>query len=220
MTETRKLLEAAAYLRAPTPSGHADREWDNRQRAIIAAFAKTHGYTVVAEFRDEAAHGVDSIPERPGFRAMLDYIAGNGLRYIIVESPYCFARGLTAQATGNEFLQMLGISLIPASAPGFFTEDTQTALLVRQVFRDVARLEKIWLVAKLKAARMRQKADTGKCGGRRRYAEVRPEVVALAKELHAHGMSLRKISTELAARGYLTAGQRPYVATAVRSMLR
>jgi hypothetical protein len=33
-------------------------------------------------------------------------------------------------------------------------------------------------------------------------------------------MSLRKISAELAARGHLTAGGRPYVATAVQSMLR
>jgi len=31
---------------------------------------------------------------------------------------------------------------------------------------------------------------------------ARPDVVALAKELHAGGMSLRKISAELAARGH------------------
>jgi hypothetical protein len=62
------------------------------------------------------------------------------------------------------------------------------------------------LVAKLKAARDRKRLATGKCGGRRSYREARPNVVALAKELQAGGMSLRKISAELAARGHLTGG--------------
>jgi hypothetical protein len=75
------------------------------------------------------------------------------------------------------------------------------------------------LVAKLKAARDRKKAATGKCGGRRSYFEVRPDVVALAKELHAEGISLRKISAELAAQGHLTGGGKPFVASAVQAML-
>jgi hypothetical protein len=44
-----------------------------------------------------------------------------------------FARDLTVQLTGHDFLKSLGISLIPATAPDFFTEDTPTAVLVRQV---------------------------------------------------------------------------------------
>ena len=71
----------------------------------------------------------------------------------------------------------------------------------------------------LKAARDRKKAATGKCGGRRSYVEARPHVVALAKELQAGGMSLRKISAELAAQGHLTDGGKPYVASAVQAML-
>jgi hypothetical protein len=57
------------------------------------------------------------------------------------------------------------------------------------------------------------------CGGRKSYAEARPEVVALAKELRGQHMSPRKISAALAARGYVTAGGKPYVATAVQAML-
>ena len=83
----------------------------------------------------------------------------------------------------------------------------------------IAQFEKTSLVAKLKAARDRKKAATGKCGGRKSYAEARPEVVALAKELRGQHMSPRKISAALAARGYVTAGGKPYVATAVQAML-
>jgi hypothetical protein len=43
--------------------------------------------------------------------------------------------------------------------------------------------------------------------------------VLLAKQMHGQGMSLRKISAELAARGYVTAGGKPYVASAVQTML-
>ena len=124
------------------------------------------------------------------------------------------------QLTGHDYLKGLGVTLIPATAPDFFTEDTPTAVLVRQVLGAIAQFEKTSLVAKLKAARDRKRAETGKCGGRKTYAETRPEAVALAKELHAQGVSLRKISAELAAQGHFTARGRPYVATAVQSMLR
>jgi hypothetical protein len=43
--------------------------------------------------------------------------------------------------------------------------------------------------------------------------------VALAKQLQAGGMSLRKISAELAAQGHLTGGGKPYVVSAVQAML-
>jgi len=174
---------------------------DDRQRAAIAAFAKAHGDVIIAEFYDAAVSGADPIADRPGFKAMLDRIAGNGVRCILVESPDRFARDLTVQLTGHDYLKGLGVTLIPASAPDFFTEDTPTAVLVRQVLGAIAQFEKTSLVAKLKAARDRKKAATGKCGGRKTYAEARPDVVLLAKQMHDQGMSLRKISAELAARG-------------------
>src|SRR6476646_1494562 len=118
---------------------------------------------------------------------------------------------LTVQLTGHDFLKKLGIALVPATAPDFFTEDTPTAVLVRQVLGAIAQFEKTSLVAKLKAARDRKKAATGKCEGRRSYAEAKPETVALAKKLHGQRLSLRKIAAELAASGHLTAYGKPYV---------
>jgi DNA invertase Pin-like site-specific DNA recombinase len=220
MRNQRKLVQAVAYLRTSSSTNTGpDKDSDKRQRAAITVFAKAHGYIVVDEFYDAAVSGADPIGERPGFKAMLDRIAGNGIRCIIVESPDRFARDLTVQLTGHDFLRSLGIALIPATAPDFFTEDTPTAVLVRQVLGAIAQFEKASLVAKLKAARDRKKAVTGKCGGRRSYFEARPDVVALAKKLSAGGLSLRKISVELKAKGYVTGGGKPYVASAVRAML-
>ena len=74
-------------------------------------------------------------------------------------------------------------------------------------------------VAKLKAARDRKKAETGKCGGRRSYSEARPDTVALANELHGKGLSYRKISAELAAQGHVTGRGKVHVASAIQKML-
>jgi DNA invertase Pin-like site-specific DNA recombinase len=87
------------------------------------------------------------------------------------------------QLAGHDFLKNLGVLLIPASAPDFFTEDTPTAVLVRQVLGAIAQFEKATIVAKLKAARDRKREQTGKCEGRKRYVEANPALVKRAHEL-------------------------------------
>jgi DNA invertase Pin-like site-specific DNA recombinase len=77
------------------------------------------------------------------------------------------------QLAGHDHLRKLGVTLIPATAPDFFTEDTPTAVLVRQVLGAIAQFDKATTVAKLKAARDRKIAAGEKCGGRKSYAEAR-----------------------------------------------
>src|SRR6478736_8634536 len=120
-------------------------------------------------------------------------------------------------------LKALGIAIIPASAPDFFTEDTPSAVLVRQVLGAIAQFEKASAVAKLAAARKRKRE--GRCEGRKPLSETRPELVALARSLrrrrHKGGqLSLRGVSKELAARGFLNERGKPYAAKSVASMLR
>jgi DNA invertase Pin-like site-specific DNA recombinase len=95
--------------------------------------------------------GADPVGERPGFKAMMDRIAGNGVRVIIVESPDRFARDLAVQIAGHDYLKGLGVALVPTSTPDFFAEGTPTAVLVRQVLGAIAQFEKASLVAKMKA---------------------------------------------------------------------
>src|SRR6266851_4667944 len=105
--------------------------------------------------------------------------------------------------------------------PDFFTEDTPTAVLVRQVLGAISQFEKATLVAKMKAARDRKAALTGKrCGGPASHSERRPEVVALAKRLRRQRLkggprSLRAISAELAKRGHFNDAGRPFAAVSI-----
>jgi DNA invertase Pin-like site-specific DNA recombinase len=210
----------------------ADKDSEKRQRAAIESYAKAAGYQIMDWFYDAAVRGSDPVTERPGFAAMMDRIAGNGVRTVLVESPDRFARDLAVQLAGHDYLKRLGVELIPTSAPDFFTEDTPSAVLIRQVLGAVAEFQKTDLVVKLRAARERKRKETGKCGGRKTYADRDPELVAVARELSEQRprLSLRKIAAELASRGF-TIGRGPkeriegapvgrrYAAAAVASML-
>ena len=176
-------------------------------------------------FYDAAVSGADPVSERPGFAEMLERLMSNGARTIIVESPDRFARDLMVQLAGHDMLKARGITLIAASAPTHFVEDTPTAVLVRQVLGAVAEFEKTTLVAKLAAARRRKRVATGeKVEGRKSHAEARPDVVKLAKALarkkpKGGKLSLRAISAELAAQGFLNERGRPFNPKSVAAML-
>jgi DNA invertase Pin-like site-specific DNA recombinase len=70
---------------------------------------------------DAAVSGADSVDKRAGFAEMLQHLAANGAKTIIVESPDRFARDLAVELAGHDMLKDLGIAIIPASAPDFFT---------------------------------------------------------------------------------------------------
>ena len=222
----KEVRKAVAYLRTSSKANvGADKDSDKRQRAAIDAYAKAAGYEIVEEFYDAAVSGADPVSERSGFAEMLERLMSNGARTIIVESPDRFARDLMVQLAGHDMLKARGVTLIAASAPLHFVEDTPTAILVRQVLGAVAEFEKTTLVAKLAAARRRKRIATGKkVEGRKSLAETNPEAVALAKRLarkrpKGGKMSLRAVSAALAAQGYLNERGKPFNPKSVAVML-
>ena len=91
-------IKAVAYLRTSSAANvGADKDSEKRQRAAIEAFARSAGYELVDSYYDEAVSGVDQVTSRPGFTAMMERIAGNEVRTIIVEMANRFARDLIVQ---------------------------------------------------------------------------------------------------------------------------
>jgi DNA invertase Pin-like site-specific DNA recombinase len=129
------------------------------------------------------------------------------------------------QLAGHDMLKARGVTLIAASAPMHFVEDTPTAVLVRQVLGAVAEFEKKTLAAKLTAARRRKRMATSeKVEGRKTHAVVRPVVVKLVKALarkkpKGGALSLRAISAALAEQGHLNERGRPFNRKSVAAML-
>ncbi len=219
------LIEAVAYFRTSSETNvGADKDTLKRQREAVLKFAGAAGYKVIAEYSDDGVRGADPVDQRPGFAAMLKHIAGNGVRTIIVETASRFARDLIVQETGFRFLRDAGIALIAADSPDAFLDETPTATMIRQILGSVSQFEKAMLVAKLKGARDRKRAVTGKCGGRKSYVERDAKMVALAKRLARYPVngrkrSLREIAAELQAHGHVTGDGKTYAATAIARMV-
>jgi DNA invertase Pin-like site-specific DNA recombinase len=217
MADNRK---SVAYLRTSSGTNVGpDKDSEKRQRAAIQRYCKRAGITVVEWFNDPAVSGADPIESRPGFAALLNRIESNGIRIVLVEDASRFARDLMAQELGLGLLIKLGVRVLAANGDDLTETDDPMKVAMRQIAGAFSQLEKARLVAKLKAARDRKRKATGKCGGRKGYAESVPETVALAKELHAQGLSYRKISAALAVQGHVTGSGKPHVASAVQKML-
>jgi DNA invertase Pin-like site-specific DNA recombinase len=221
----RTLTKAVAYLRTSSAANvGADKDSEKRQRAAIDAFAKAAGFEIVDSYYDEAVSGADHVATRPGFAAMMERIASNGVRTIIVETANRFARDLIVQETGYAMLKERGVDLIAADKPDAFLDDTPTANLIRQVLGAVSQFEKAMVVSKLKGARDRKRATGVKVEGRKSYAEANPEAVALAKKLRRYKVqgrqrTLREIAGELTRAGFVTGTGKPYAAAAVAKMI-
>jgi DNA invertase Pin-like site-specific DNA recombinase len=198
--------------------GH-DKDSERRQRLAIEWFAKSAGFDIVAWFNDPAVSGADPIETRPGFGALLDRVENNGVRVVLVEDASRFARDLVAQELGVLLLIKRSMRVVTASGDDLTEATDPSRIMMRQIAGSFAQYEKARLVKKLRDARERKRAETGKCGGRKSYAEARPDTVALAKQLKGDGLSYRKIAAALAVSGHVTGGGRPHVASAIQKML-
>lgn len=224
----KSLVPAVAYLRTSSASNVGEgKDSHLRQTAAIEGYAKRAGYVIrEPAYYDAAVSGADPIDVRPGFRALLSYLADTPeVRVILVETASRFARDLVVQETGYRLLKDRGIELIAVDAPDGFLDDTPTAQLVRQVMGAISQFEKASIVAKLRGARERRRAIAGKCEGRKSHEELRPDAVRLARELRGGRIgsgsvaSYRAIAAELAVLGHFNSKGSPFHPSAIRSML-
>ena len=222
--------KAVAYLRTSSAANVGqDKDSETRQRKAVAAFAKRAKYEIAADdwFYDPAVSGADPIETRPGVAALLNRSESNGVRTVIVEDASRFARDLVAQELGILSLIALGVRVLTASGEDLTDTSDPMKIAMRQIAGAFAQLEKARLVAKLRGARERKRASSGrvtkdgrgKCEGRKNLAERSPELIAAARALN-DGRSLRQISAGLAEQGFVTSkNAKPFSASAVQSML-
>ncbi len=223
------MTTAVAYYRTSSATGLGDGlDSEGRQRDAVKAYATRAGLEVTQEFYDAAVRGTDSVGDRDGFAAMMEYMAGSGVRVILVENASRFARDLLVQLTGHQFLKERGIDLIPVDCPTHFQEETPTAIMVRQILGAVSEFEKRSLVDKMKKARDRKRRETGRCEGRKPAPQA---AIDMANALRRQGLSLREIASHLSKEGFTVMERvkgtsdyaptgREYGAQSVKKMLR
>lgn len=215
--------EAVSYLRV-SGRGQADGDGFPRQRAAVERYARAHRVDLVHEFQDAGVSGTRELEGRPGLAALLDRVESNGVRLVLVERADRLARDLMVSEVILGQFRRLGVQVIAADSGTDLTvqDGDPTRTLIRQVLAAVAQFEKAILVLKLRAARDRVRARTGRCEGPKPYAS---EVVALIRELRRKPRgqprpSLADVAGELNRRAVPTKGGKPWARGTVHAILK
>ncbi len=200
-------IKAIAYLRV---SGKSQVEGDGfpRQQEAIAKAAAKLGYEITATFRDEGVSGASEWGDRPTFLDMVSRILDGGAAPVIfVENLTRLARHVRVQENVLTYLASKDIDLISSDTEENVTqaikEDPMKEAMI-QMQAVFSQLEKKSLVRKLKAARERKKAETGRCEGVKPFGMLDATEAAtfsVMKALRAQGLTVRAIADRLNADG-------------------
>ena len=204
------MTRVSAYFRTSSVSNE-DGHSRQRQEDAVTEYAKRMGYEIEVT-RWDVHTGDSTVVDRPGFSELLAEVQSRNISIILIENASRFARDLLHQEAGVEALSKLNVHIVPVDAPDTFTEESPSRVLIRQVLGAVSEFEKASLVSKLKAARDKKKLETGKCGGRKSFSELDPEMVAAAKRYsrrksrsprkQGQNYTLREVAEQLQADGF------------------
>ena len=200
------IMKAVIYIRTSSAT-NLDGDSEDRQRDAVGRYAESQGYEIVSGAYDQSVKGSDSIHERVGFAKLIQYCLDNEVSVILCENASRFARDLVIQEMGYRELKKLKIKLIPVDTPDYFTGDSPSLTMIRQILGAVSEFEKSNLVSKLRGARNRVKERNGKCEGRKSLKELMGDTAFISmikqvKLLRKHNKTYASIAGVLALKGY------------------
>lgn len=212
--------KAFGYLRVSS-EGQVEGDGFARQRLAIEAYAKAHGIEIVKFFEERGVSGTTEGDDRPAFQEMLVALLSNGTRTVLIERMDRIARDIVIQESILKDLIRRGFELISVSEPDLCSSDPYRSAM-RQMLGVFAELDRKTIVLKLRAARNRKKAQTGRCEGRKPFGHYKGESEILTRllALRASGGNYESIAKTLNAEGSKTrSGGKWYPATIRRIVL-
>jgi DNA invertase Pin-like site-specific DNA recombinase len=201
------MVKAVIYIRTSSAT-NLEGDSEDRQRDAVGRYAESQGYEIVSGAYDQSVKGSDSIHEREGFAKLIQYCLDNDVSVILCENASRFARDLVIQEMGYRELKKLNLQLIPVDAPDYFTGDSPSLTMIRQILGAVSEFEKSNLVSKLRGARNRVKERNGKCEGRKSLKELMGDITFInmtkqVKLLRKRNKTYASIAGVLASKGYV-----------------
>ena len=191
------MTKAFAYLRV-SGKGQENGDGYTRQLHAINRYATANDIKVVRIFKERGVSGEKELSDRPALMDMLAALHANGVRLILIERLDRLARSLSVQESIIAELKRHGFELISVEEPDLLKDDPYRVMF-RQFQGAIAQCEKANIVLKLRGARQRMKARTGRCEGRKPYGETEGEqaIISRMKELRASGMAFDRIAATL-----------------------
>lgn len=213
--------KAFGYIRV-SGKGQLDGDGFARQRTAIKAYAERQGIKIAEWFEERGVSGTKEMEDRPALQEMLVALLSNGVRTVIIEKLDRLARDLMVQEAIIRDFKQKGFEIISVAEPDLCSDDPSRKLM-RQMFGAIAEYEKTMIVAKLKAARQRVKAKTGKCEGRKFFGETETEQATIVRmrELASQKLNYTQIANALNVEGLKTqTGSKWFPATVSRTLAR
>ena len=211
------MTKAFAYLRV---SGKGQLEGDGfpRQLAAIKKHAAANDIKIARIFREEGVSGTKDLENRPALQDLLVALHSNGTKLVLVERLDRLARDLMIQESIIADMKRHGFEIVSVAEPDLCSDDPSRTLM-RHVLGAFAQYERAIIVQKLRGARQRNRAKTGRCEGRKPFG-TRPgenEVIDRMKVLRKDGMAVDKIAMALnAEHAKPRAGERWYPTSVYR----
>ncbi len=139
---------------------------------------------------------------------------------IVVEKLDRLARDLMIQETAIADLRKNSFTLLSVAEPDLMARDP-TRVLMRQLMGAVAQYDKSQIVAKLRGSRLRKRAQTGRCEGRKPYGfyEGEDAILTRMKALRGEGSSFETIAKTLDEENVLSRTGGKWRATTVHKIL-
>jgi DNA invertase Pin-like site-specific DNA recombinase len=149
------MSKALGYLRVSGP-GQLRGDGFARQQVAIETYAKRNGITLVKTFRERAIPGATDLENRPALMALLDALAADGCKLVLIERLDRLARDLMVQESIIGDLRKRGFEIVSVNEPDLCANDPSRKLM-RQIFGAIAEYDKAMLVAKLRGAKERMR---------------------------------------------------------------
>jgi DNA invertase Pin-like site-specific DNA recombinase len=213
------MTKAHAYLRV-SGKGQVEGDGFTRQLKAIKEYAADHNIKIAGVYKEMGVSGTKESADRPAWSELMTALHSNGVRVVVIERLDRLARDLMVQETIIADLRKNGFELVSVAEPDLMANDP-TRILVRQMMGAVAQYEKSQIVLKLRGARLRKKAKTGHCEGRKPYGTREGEAAVLArvKALRSEGLGFDRIAARLNEESVPTRTGRPWHGVVINRIL-
>jgi DNA invertase Pin-like site-specific DNA recombinase len=217
---------AVSYVRV-SGLGQKDGDGPERQRQAIARAAKRERLTVLREFSDLGVSGTTEGADRPGMAALLAEVVALGATVVLVEKADRIARDVLVSELLLRQFRQLGVQVLTADGIDLTDETNATGTLVAQLLAAVAQFDRASIVAKLRAARDRKRATTGRCEGPKPFGELPGEAEALTalralarKPVGCDAPTMAEVAAKANAEGVRSRSGKPWTRGTVWNVLR
>jgi len=175
-------MNVVSYIRVSS-KGQLGGDGLTRQRNVIERFCKTHSLNNTFEAFETGVSGTTEATTREAFAEMLELIdlrkvGPQPVEAVVVEKVDRLARDLMVSEILLTEFRKRGVKVFSADQ-GLVdiatNEGDPTRKLIRQIMGALAEWEKSQLVLKLRVARQRKKAATGRCEGGEPYGQASRE---------------------------------------------